>query len=61
MNRKLSNVLLFTAGVAVGSLVTWRYFKSKYEVVEDEIEEKTEEVEDDSEEKDSEVLESKTS
>ena len=54
MNRKLSNVLLFTAGVAVGSLVTWRYFKSKYEVVEDEIEEKIEE-------ESPEVLESKTS
>ena len=61
MNRKLSNVLLFTAGVAVGSLVTWRYFKSKYEVVEDEIEEKTEEPEGESEEKNLEVLESKTS
>lgn len=61
MNRKLSNVLLFTAGVAVGSLVTWRYFKSKYEVVEDEIEEKTEEAEDKSEEDDPEVLESKMS
>ena len=61
MNRKLSNALLFTAGVAVGSLVTWRYFKSKYEVVEDEIEEKTEEPEGESEEKNLEVLESKTS
>lgn len=61
MNRKLSNVLLFTAGVAVGSLATWRYFKSKYEVVEDEIEEKTEEVEGESEEDDPEVLESKMS
>ena len=61
MNRKLSNVLLFTAGVAVGSLVTWRYFKSKYEVVEDEIEEKTEEAEGESEEEDPEVLESKMS
>lgn len=61
MNRKLSNVLLFTAGVAVGSLVTWRYFKSKYEVVEDEIEEKTEEAEGESEEDDPEVLESKMS
>ena len=62
MNRKLSNVLLFAAGAAVGSLVTWRYFKSKYEVVEDEIEEKTEEeeAEDESEEKDPEVLESKS-
>ena len=61
MNRKLSNVLLFTAGVAVGSLVTWRSFKSKYEVVEDEIEEKTEEPEGKSEEEDPEVLESKMS
>ena len=61
MNRKLSNVLLFTAGVAIGSLVTWRYFKTKYEVVEDEIEEKTEEPEGESEEESSEVLESKTS
>lgn len=61
MNRKLSNVLLFTAGVAVGSLVTWRYFKSKYEVVEDEIEEKTEEPEGESEEESPEVLESKMS
>ena len=61
MNRKLSNVLLFTAGVSVGSLVTWRYFKSKYEVVEDEIEEKTEEAEGESEEDDPEVLESKMS
>ena len=61
MNRKLSNVLLFTAGVAVGSLVTWRYFKSKYEVVEDEIEEKIEEPEGESEEDDPEVLESKMS
>ena len=61
MNRKLSNVLLFAAGVAVGSLATWRYFKSKYEVVEDEIEEKTEEAEGESEEDDPEVLESKMS
>ena len=63
MNRKLSNVLLFTAGVAVGSLVTWRYFKSKYEVVEDEIEEKTEETEGETETKDEdpEVSESKMS
>ena len=61
MNRKLSNVLLFTAGVAVGSLVTWRYFKFKYEVVEDEIEEKTEEPEGESDEEDPEVSESKMS
>lgn len=63
MNRKLSNVLLFAAGVAVGSLVTWRYFKSKYEVVEDEIEEKTEETEGETEteDEDPEVSESKMS
>ena len=63
MNRKLSNVLLFTAGVAVGSLVTWRYFKSKYEAVEDEIEEKTEETEGETEteDEDPEVSESKMS
>ena len=61
MNRKLSNVLLFTAGVAAGSLVTWRYFKFKYEVVEDEIEEKTEEPEGESDEEDPEVSESKMS
>ena len=61
MNRKLSNVLLFTVGVAVGSLATWRYFKSKYEVVEDEIEEKIEEPEGESEEESPEVLEPKTS
>ena len=61
MNRKLSNVLLFAAGAAVGSLVTWRYFKSKYEVVEDEIEKKIEEPEGESEEERPEILESKTS
>ena len=61
MNRILSNVLLFAAGAAVGSLVTWKYSKSKYEVVEDEIEEKTEEAEGESEEDDPEVLESKMS
>ena len=64
MNRKLSAALLFTAGVAVGSLVTWRYFKSKYEVVEDEVEEKTEETEEtegETEERDPEVLESEMS
>ena len=61
MNRKLSAALLFTAGVAVGSLVTWRYFKSKYEVVEDEIEEKTEEADGETEERDPEVLESEMS
>lgn len=31
MNQKLFNVLLFTAGAAVGSLVTWKIVKDKYE------------------------------
>ena len=59
MNRKLSNVLLFAAGAAVGSLVTWRYFKSKYEIVEDKIEEETEEAEGEYKEENLEGLESK--
>ena len=33
MNRILSNVLLFAAGAVVGSAVTWKIFKSKYEIV----------------------------
>lgn len=36
MNRTLSNVLLFAAGVAVGSAVTWKIFKSKYEIVDED-------------------------
>ena len=59
MNQKLSNVLLFTAGAVVGSLVTWRIFKSRYEIVEDVAEEKIDEAEDESEEEDLEVFESK--
>ena len=39
MNRTLSNVLLFTAGAAVGSLVTWRIFKSRYEIVNEDYDE----------------------
>ena len=39
MNRTLSNVLLFTAGAAVGSLVTWRIFKSRYEIVDEDYDE----------------------
>lgn len=31
MNKTLCNVLLFTAGAAVGSLVTWKVLKTKYE------------------------------
>ena len=59
MNRKLSSILLFTAGAAVGSLVTWRYFKSKYEIVEDKIEEETEEAEGEHKEENLGGLESK--
>ena len=58
MNRTLSNVLLFATGAVVGSLVTWRIFKSRYEIV-DDVEEKIDETEDESEEEDPEVLESK--
>ena len=49
MNRTLSNVLLFTAGVAVGSLVTWRYFKTRYELVNEEDGDYEEYFEDDTE------------
>lgn len=31
MNKKLFNVLVFTAGAAIGSLVTWKVLKTKYE------------------------------
>lgn len=31
MNKKLFNVLLFTAGATIGSLVTWKVLKKKYE------------------------------
>lgn len=31
MNQKLFNVLLFTAGAAIGSLVTWKVVKTRYE------------------------------
>lgn len=31
MNNKLFNVILFTAGVAIGSAVTWKIVKDKYE------------------------------
>lgn len=38
MNKKLFNVLLFTAGAAVGSLVTWKVLKTKYEqLVQEEV------------------------
>lgn len=33
MNNKLFNVLMFTAGAAIGSLVTWKIVKTKYEQI----------------------------
>lgn len=38
MNKKLFNVLLFTTGAAVGSLVTWQIMKTKREqIIQEEI------------------------
>ena len=38
MNQKLINVVMFTTGAAIGSLVTWQLLKSHYErYVQDEI------------------------
>lgn len=36
MNKSLIGVLAFTAGAAIGSLATWYYFKTNYELVSDE-------------------------
>lgn len=33
MNNTLSNVLIFAAGVAVGALVSYKVFKTKYEII----------------------------
>ena len=49
MNRTLSNVLLFTAGAIVGSAVTWKIFKSRYEIVDVDFDEDTDEAEDEPE------------
>lgn len=39
MNCKFTNVLMFAAGAAIGSAVTWKYLKTKYEqIVQEEIE-----------------------
>ena len=44
MNQKFINVLAFTTGAAIGSLVTWRLLKSHYErYVQDEIDKFVEE------------------
>lgn len=38
MNKKLFNILLFTAGAAIGSLVTWKVVKTRYEqLIQEEI------------------------
>lgn len=31
MNKKLINILMFTVGAAIGSVVTWKVIKTKYE------------------------------
>lgn len=33
MNKKIFNVLLFATGAAVGSLVTWKVMKTRYEAI----------------------------
>lgn len=33
MNSKLSNVIIFAAGAALGSIVTWKLVKTKYEQI----------------------------
>jgi hypothetical protein len=38
MNQKIINVLVFTAGAAIGSLVTWKVVKDRYErILQEEI------------------------
>lgn len=38
MNKKLFNILLFATGAAIGSLVTWKVVKTKYEqIIQEEI------------------------
>lgn len=36
MNNKIAGVLLFAAGVAIGSIATWKFVKTKYERIADE-------------------------
>lgn len=39
MNCKFINVLMFTAGAAIGSVVTWKFVKNKYDrIVQEEVE-----------------------
>lgn len=44
MNNKIINVLVFAAGAAIGSAVTWKLMKNKYEGYEEYTPEQTEEV-----------------
>ena len=38
MNKNLFNVMMFTAGAAIGSLVTWKIVKTRYErLIQDEV------------------------
>ena len=38
MNRKIINVIMFAAGAAIGSAVTWKVVKDRYEkIVQEEI------------------------
>lgn len=47
MNGKLSNVIIFAVGAAIGSAVTWKLLKTKYEqIANDEINEMREEYRD---------------
>ena len=36
MNNKIANLLMFAAGAVVGSIVTWKFVKTKYEQIADE-------------------------
>ena len=54
MNRTLSNVLVFTAGATIGAVVAWKYFKSKYEFIEEYETDSVDEEEEDAAEDESE-------
>jgi hypothetical protein len=45
-------VLIFAAGAAIGSVVTWRYFKTRYELVEEDFEAADETVDEEESEED---------
>ena len=36
MNNKIIGMIMFTVGAAVGSAVTWKFVKTKYEMIADE-------------------------